>query len=67
MVTERAIVFDKIKLRYARNIVLYGLPESPDTFTDALCEILNPDNWKIIMKLRLNKAKMSKEENKTEE
>lgn len=61
MITERAIVFDKIKLRYARNIVLYGLPESPDTFTDVLCEITNSDNWKVIMKLRLNKAKMSKE------
>ena len=61
MITERAIIFDKIKLRYARNIVLYALPESPDTFTDALCEITNSENWKIIMKLRLNQAKMSKE------
>jgi len=54
MITERAIVFDKITLRYARNVVMYSLPESPDTFTDVLCEITNADNWKVIMKLRLN-------------
>jgi hypothetical protein len=64
MITERAIIFDKIKLRYARNVVLYGLPESPDTFTDALCEITNSDNWKIILKLRLNLAKMKKVDKK---
>ena len=28
MITERAIVFDKIALRYARSVVMYGLPES---------------------------------------
>lgn len=66
MITERALVFDRIKLRYARNVVLYGLPESPDTFTDALCEILNPENWKIMLKLRLNKAKMAKDAEKNE-
>ena len=26
VITERAIIFQKIRLRYARNIVLYGLP-----------------------------------------
>ncbi len=61
MLTERAIVFDKITLRYARNVVLYSLPESPDTFTDVLCEITNSENWKVIMKLRLNQAKMAKD------
>ena len=61
MITERAIVFDKIKLRYARNVVMYALPESPDTFTDVLCEITNAENWKIIMKLRVNKLKGTKE------
>lgn len=70
MVTERAIVFDKITLRYARNVVMYSLPESPDTFTDVLCEITNSENWKVIMKLRVNQAKMAKdkeEEDKLEE
>ena len=57
MVTERAIIFDKIKLRYARNVVLYGLPESPDTFTDVLCEITSEDNWDAIMKVRINLIK----------
>lgn len=41
MITERALVFDKIKIRYARNIVMYGLPESQDTFTDVLGDILD--------------------------
>lgn len=57
MVTERAIIFDKIKLRYARNVVMYGLPESPDTFTDVLCEITKEENWEPIMKVRINLLK----------
>lgn len=57
MVTERAIIFDKIKLRYARNVVLYGLPESPDTFTDVLSEITREQNWDAIMKVRINLLK----------
>lgn len=57
MITERAIIFDKIKLRYARNVVMYGLPESPDTFTDVLCEITSEENWDAIMKVRINLIK----------
>ena len=57
MVTERAIIFDKIKLRYARNVVMYGLPESPETFTDVLCEITREENWDAVMKVRLNLLK----------
>ncbi len=57
MVTERAIIFDKIKLRYARSVVMYGLPESPDTFTDVLCEITREENWDAVMKVRLNLLK----------
>jgi hypothetical protein len=57
MVTERAIIFDKIKLRYARNVVMYGLPESPDTFSDVLCEITREENWDMIMKVRVNLLK----------
>lgn len=67
MITERALVFDKIKLRYAKNIVLYSLPESPDTFTDALCDTLDPQNYKPIIKMRLNMAKLKKDSEKNEE
>ncbi len=61
MITERAFIFDKIKLRFARNIIMYGLPESPDTFTDVLCDITHPDNWNTVMKQRLNLIKTSKD------
>jgi uncharacterized membrane-anchored protein len=60
MVTERAIIFDKIKLRYASSVVMYGLPESPDTFTDVLCEITKEENWDMIMKVRINLIKNKK-------
>lgn len=30
MVTERALVFEKIRIRFCRNLIMYGLPESPD-------------------------------------
>lgn len=61
VITERAIVFQKIRIRYARNVVLYGLPESPDTLTDCLGELFNSDNWKPLLKTRLNQVKMHKE------
>ena len=57
MITERAIIFDKIKLRYASSIVMYGLPESQDTFTDVLSPITSEENWEPIMKVRLNLLK----------
>ncbi len=50
MISERAIIFDKIKLRYASRVVMYGLPESPDTFTDVLCEITKESGWDSVMK-----------------
>ena len=40
MITERALVFQKIRVRYARNLVLYSIPESPDTIDDNLAEML---------------------------
>lgn len=61
MVTERAIIFDKIKLRHARSVIMYGLPESPDTFTDVLCEIISGSGWDSVQKLRMNLIKNSKE------
>ena len=30
MITERALVFQKIRVRFARNMILYAMPESPD-------------------------------------
>lgn len=61
VITERAIIFQKIRLRYARNIVLYGLPQSPDTITDCLGDLFDADNWKPIMKNKANAIKMQKD------
>ena len=63
MVTERAIIFDKVKLRNARSVVMYGLPESPDTLTDVLAEILNCNGpgFESVQKLRVNLIKNDKE------
>ena len=61
VITERAIVFQKIRLRYARNVVLYGLPESPDTLTDCLADLFSSENWKPLLKSRLNAVKLNKE------
>ena len=64
MITERALVFQKIKVRFARNVILYTLPESPDTIED-LPEMLNAGYWETILKHRLNRIKQraaSKEE-----
>lgn len=61
VITERAIIFQKIRLRYARNVVLYGLPESPDTLTDCISDLFNSDNWKPLLKTRLNSVKHHKE------
>ena len=56
MITERALVFQKIRVRFARNVVLYALPESPDTVDD-LPEMLNGPYWETILKHRLNRIK----------
>ena len=61
VITERAIVFQKIRLRYARNVILYGLPESPDTLTDCLGSLFDSENWKPLLKTRLNMVKLHKE------
>ena len=36
MITERALVFQKIRVRFARNVVLYNLPESPDIIDESI-------------------------------
>ena len=57
MITERALVFQKIRVRFARNVILYSIPESPDTIDDTVPEILNAAYWDTILKHRLNKLK----------
>lgn len=54
MITERALVFQKIKVRFARNLVLYAIPESPDIIDDNFREMLNLAYWETILKHRLN-------------
>ena len=44
-------------MRFARNIVLYAIPESPDTIDDNLPEMLNKEYWDTILKHRLNDLK----------
>ena len=61
VISERAIVFVKIRLRYARNVVLYGLPESPDTLTGCLGKLFDSENWKPILNSKLNSIKLHKE------
>ena len=52
MITERALVFEKIRLRFCRNLVLYSIPESPDII-DAIEDIMNVESWDKIMQHRL--------------
>jgi len=61
VITERAIVFQKIRLRYARNVVFYGLPESQDTLMDCIADVFSSENWKPILNSRLNSVKHHKE------
>lgn len=57
MITERALVFQKIRVRFARNLILYAIPESPDIIEDNCAEMLNLSYWDIILKHRLNRLK----------
>ena len=41
LVSERALVFGKVDLRYAKNVIFYSLPESTD-ITWQLMKIVNP-------------------------
>lgn len=51
-------------------MILYSLPESPDTIEDELPGMLNINYWETILKHRLNRLKLraaSKEEPMTSE
>lgn len=70
MVTERALVFQKIRIRFARNLILYSLPESPDILDESLPGMLEVSNFDSIVKNRLIKIKQqasSKEKKLTPE
>jgi len=57
MITERALVFQRIRIRFARNLVLYAIPESPDIIDYSFKEIMATDNWDMVLKHRLNKLR----------
>ena len=57
MITERALVFQKIRVRFARNVILYSIPESSDTIEDNIPDMMNLDYWDKILRHRLNKLK----------
>lgn len=51
----------KIRLRYARSIILYGLPASPDTMAGYLTGLLDSANWQPVLNTKINSVKMNKE------
>ena len=57
MITERALVFQKIRVRFARNVILYSLPESPDILEESIPEMMDIAGWDMILKHRLIKIK----------
>jgi hypothetical protein len=64
MVSERALVFQKIRIRFCRNLVMYSVPESPDII-DAISEIMDLQAWDKILehRLRLLKTKAGSKSN----
>ena len=58
MITERALVFQKIRVRFARNVILYSIPESPDIIESSIPDMMHLDQWPMILKHRLNRLKL---------
>ena len=56
MITERALVFEKIRVRFCRNLVLYAVPESPDII-ESIEDIMNIEAWDKILEHRLRQLK----------
>ena len=56
MITERALVFEKIRIRFCRNLVMYSVPESPDII-EAIGEIMDVEHWDKILEHRLRRLK----------
>lgn len=69
MITERALIFQKIRVRFAKNLVLYSIPESPDILDTTIPDIMDTVHWDKIMKSRLAliKAKKSSKDTKMTE
>jgi len=44
MITERALVFEKFRVRFCRNLVLYAVPESPDII-EVIPEFMKLQMW----------------------
>lgn len=59
VITERALVFQKIRVRFARNVIMYSLPESPDILDDSIPGMLDISAWDSILKHRLLSIKQS--------
>ena len=56
MISERAIVFEKIRIRFCRNMILYAIPESPDVI-EAIEDMMNLEFWDKILQHRLRVLK----------
>ena len=56
MITERALVFEKIRIRFCRNLVMYSVPESPDII-EAIGDIMDVEHWDKILEHRLRLLK----------
>jgi hypothetical protein len=56
MVTERALVFQKIRVRFCRNLILYAVPESPDII-EAIEDIMKIGAWDKILEHRIRQLK----------
>ncbi len=56
MITERALVFEKIRIRFCRNLIMYSVPESPDII-EAINEIMDVSAWDKILQHRLRLLK----------
>ena len=60
LITERALFFQMVKIRYARNIIFYSLPECPKIF-DELIGTNSEQGGNLMFKLRKNLRKKKKE------
>ena len=56
MITERALVFQKLRVRFCRNLVLYSVSESSDII-DAFEEFMDLNMWDKIQEYRLRLLK----------
>jgi len=66
MYTERAQYFELVKLRFARHLIFYGIPENPDFLTEMI-DLLNPEKEELIQKVAETQKSMQKGEQTEEE